>query len=237
MCIAVLSILTTGCLTTTQKGAIIGTGVGTATGTMIGTFTGNTAMGAAIGAGTGAVGGALVGDHMDQKREEAERAEMQRQLELERKASSGQGKNLIDGHYEYVKKRKKERVWVGGRQEGDRRSDWVDVKIITTPEKEIIKKYYVYNQQKVIKVKKKALPPGLKKKLARGGNLPPGWQKKIIRGEVLDAETYRYAVHVPYDLIKRLPPQPKGTALIKVEGKIVRLLEATGTILDVFDII
>jgi hypothetical protein len=233
MCIAVLSILTTGCLTTTQKGAIIGTGVGTATGTMIGTFTGNTAMGAAIGAGTGAVGGALVGDHMDQKREEAERAEMQRQLALERQSSSGQGKNLIDGHYEYVKKRK----WVDERYEGDRRSDWVDVKIMTTPEKEIIKKYYISDQHKGIKVKKKALPPGLKKKLARGGDLPPGWQKKIIRGEVLDAETYRYAVHVPYDLIKRLPSQPKGTALIKIEGKIVRLLEATGTILDVFDII
>jgi hypothetical protein len=84
-------------------------------------------MGAIIGAGAGAVGGALVGDHMDQKREERERAEMQRQLELERKASSGQGKNYIEGHYEYVQKRKwvdtskKERVWVDERYEGDRR--------------------------------------------------------------------------------------------------------------------
>jgi len=76
----------------------------------------------------------------------------------------------------------------------------------------------------------------LKKKLARGGGLPPGWQKKIIRGEVIDAETYKYAVHIPYDLIKSLRPQPKGTELIKVQGKIVRLLKATGTILDVFDI-
>ena len=115
--------------------------------------------------------------------------------------------------------------------------DWIDVKIITTPEKEIIKNYYIHNQQKGMKDKKKALPPGLKKKLARGGGLPPGWQKKIARGEVIDAETYKYAEHVPYDLVKRLPPQPKGTALIKIEGKIVRLLEATGTILDVFDII
>ncbi len=52
---------------------------------------------------------------------------MQRQLELERKASSGQGKNYIEGHHEYVKKRKwvdtskKERVWVDERYEGDRR--------------------------------------------------------------------------------------------------------------------
>ncbi len=114
--------------------------------------------------------------------------------------------------------------------------DWIDVKIITTPEKEIIKNYYIHNQQKGMKDKKKALPPGLKKKLARGGGLPPGWQKKIARGEVIDAETYKYAVHVPYDLIKSLRPQPKGTELIKVEGKIVRLVKATGTILDVFDI-
>lgn len=118
-------------------------------------------------------------------------------------------------------------------------NDWVDVKIVTT-EKEIIRKYYVHNQQNYLKGTKnreKALPPGLKKKLARGGDLPPGWQKKIIRGEVVDSEIYKNAVHVPYDLIKRLPPQPKGTVLVKVEGKIVRLLEATGTILDVFDLI
>ena len=118
-------------------------------------------------------------------------------------------------------------------------SDWVNVKIVTN-EEEIIKEYYISNQQnhlKGIKNKKKALPPGLRKKMARGGDLPPGWQKKIIRGKVLDAETYKYAVHVPHDLIKRLPPQPEGTVLIKVEGKIVRLLKATGTILDVFDVI
>ncbi len=127
VCIAAIAILATGCMTTTQKSTAVGAGTGAALGAGIGALTGSPAMGAAIGAGAGAVGGALVGDHMDQKREEAERAEMQRQLELERKASSGQGKNLIDGHYEYVKKRKwvdtskKERVWVDERYEGNRR--------------------------------------------------------------------------------------------------------------------
>ncbi len=127
MCIAAISILATGCMTTTQKGAAVGTGAGAAIGTGIGALTGHAGMGAIIGAGAGAVGGALVGDHMDKKREEAERADMQRQPELERKAGSGQGKNLIDGHYEYVKKRKwvdtskKERVWVEERYDGDRR--------------------------------------------------------------------------------------------------------------------
>ncbi len=127
ICVMVVAVLATGCLTTTQKSTAVGTGAGAALGTGIGALTGNAGMGALIGAGAGAVGGALVGDHMDQKREEAERADMQRQLALERQSSSGQGKNLIDGHYEYVKKRKwvdaskKERVWVDERYEGDRR--------------------------------------------------------------------------------------------------------------------
>ncbi len=129
MCIAAISILTTGCMTTTQKSTAVGAGTGAALGAGIGALTGSPAMGAAIGAGVGAVGGAMVGDHMDKKREEAERAEMQRQLELERKAGSGEGKNYIESHYEYVKKRKwvdtskKERVWVEERTEGDRRTD------------------------------------------------------------------------------------------------------------------
>ena len=58
---------------------------------------------------------------------EAENADLERQLELERQSGSGQGLNKIDAHYEYVKKRKwvdtskKERVWVEERIEGDRR--------------------------------------------------------------------------------------------------------------------
>jgi uncharacterized protein YcfJ len=129
MCIAAISILATGCLTTTQKGAAVGTGAGAALGAGIGALTGSPAMGAAIGAGAGALGGAIVGDQMDKKREQREKADMQRQLEMERQSSSGQGKNYIEGHYEYVKKKKwvdtskTEKVWVEERIEGDRRID------------------------------------------------------------------------------------------------------------------
>jgi hypothetical protein len=118
-------------------------------------------------------------------------------------------------------------------------NEWLDIEIIA-PERERIKEYYRLHHGDLIKgkegKKKKKLPPGLEKKLSRGGELPPGWQKKVAKGEILDAELYRRATPLPNDLIIKLPPQPKGTVLIKVEGKIIRLIEATRTILDVFDI-
>ena len=128
VCVASIAILSTGCqMTTTQKGTGFGAGLGAALGAGIGALTGNAGMGAAIGAGAGAVGGALTGDHMDKKREAAEKAQLYRQLEMEKQSSSGQGQQKIDGHYEYVKKRKwvdttkNERVWVEERIEGDKR--------------------------------------------------------------------------------------------------------------------
>ena len=128
VCVATIAILSTGCqMTGTQKGTAAGAGLGAALGAGIGALTGNAGMGAAIGAGVGAVGGGLTGDHMSKKREAAEKADLQRQLELERQSGSSQGQNKIDAHYEYVKKRKwvdtskNERVWVEERVDGDRR--------------------------------------------------------------------------------------------------------------------
>ncbi len=84
--------------------------------------------------------------------------------------------------------------------------------------------------------KQKKLPPGLKKKVARGGALPPGWQKKVARGEVMDPVVYEHARPLPPVLVQTLPPPPPGTVIVTVEGKVVRLLEATRMILDVFDL-
>ncbi|MBT6053300.1 MAG: hypothetical protein HOG49_41420, partial [Candidatus Scalindua sp.] len=84
MCVMAIAIVTSGCLTTTQKGAAIGTGAGAALGTGFGALAGSASTGAMIGAGVGALGGALTGDYMDKKREEAEYAQMQRQLYMER---------------------------------------------------------------------------------------------------------------------------------------------------------
>lgn len=113
---------------------------------------------------------------------------------------------------------------------------WLNVRI-NTNEQIIIRDYYQTHQLPLAeKPKKKKLPPGLQKKLARGGELPPGWQKKVARGEVLDAQIYAVAHPLPPDLVRMLPPPPSGVATIIIEGKIVRLIEATRTILDVFDI-
>lgn len=83
--------------------------------------------------------------------------------------------------------------------------------------------------------KQKALPPGLAKKAARGGELPPGWQKKLARGEVLPQEVYNAGKPVSPDLKKRLPPEKKGEVTMQVEDKIVRVVEKTRKITEVLD--
>ncbi len=82
----------------------------------------------------------------------------------------------------------------------------------------------------------KGLPPGLQKKLARGGTLPPGWQKKVAAGEVMSDDIYSCSEPLPGELVQQLPPAPPGTVMVKLEGKVVRLIEATKTIADILDI-
>jgi hypothetical protein len=86
------------------------------------------------------------------------------------------------------------------------------------------------------KDKHRSLPPGLAKKVARGGDLPPGWQKKVARGEVLPDDIFKRASRLPEEILKRLPRQPDGTVLMAIDGKLFRLRESTKEILDVFDL-
>lgn len=121
----------TGCnMTQTQRGAAVGTGVGAGLGAAIGSAIGGkkgALIGSGIGALTGAAGGSMVGDQMDARREEAEKIELQRQLEVEKQSRSGDGKTFIEGHHEYVKKKKwidtstRERVWVEGYEDNNRK--------------------------------------------------------------------------------------------------------------------
>ena len=97
----------------------------------------------------------------------------------------------------------------------------------------IEQEFEVYKKGK----KGKSLPPGLQKKLDRGGKLPPGWEKKLNRGEVIPVEVYRETHPVPREIIARLPTPPHGTVLVTIHGKILRVLEKTREIVDVFDIL
>ncbi|MBL4783743.1 MAG: hypothetical protein JKX92_16030 [Porticoccaceae bacterium] len=108
-------------------------------------------------------------------------------------------------------------------------------------ERSRISDYYrrddVYNNKgKKNKNKKKQLPPGLQKKVARGGQLPPGWQSKVARGEVLDSDILRHSVLIPDELARRLPALHDGETMRRVGDKVVRVLEGNGTVIDVIDL-
>jgi hypothetical protein len=114
---------------------------------------------------------------------------------------------------------------------------WLQMEI-TPLEKEIVKQHLgdIRAGQSKKSGPDKALPPGLAKKVARSEKLPPGWQKKIARGEVLPQTVYTQAQPLPEVVIRKLPPPPAGTILVTLDGKVVRLLEATRTIVDVFEL-
>lgn len=73
-----------------------------------------------------------------------------------------------------------------------------------------------------------SLPPGLQKKAAHGEPLPPGWQKKLSKGEIMERRVYeRSEIVVPVD--------KKGLLTVRIEGKLVKLYEATREIVEVLD--
>lgn len=101
--------------------------------------------------------------------------------------------------------------------------------VFSIHERDAILKYY--------RMKNQSLPPGLAKKNPDIVNLPPGWQKKMVRGQVVSSDIYRYAEPVPDDVIMHLPQPPaQGTSLIKIDNRIVRVVDATKTIIDVIDV-
>ena len=67
--------------------------------------------------------------------------------------------------------------------------------------------------------RRRALPPGLRKKLARTGQLPPGWQKKF--------EPF------PADIERRLVVLPAGYRRGVVDGQAVIFDDRTHVLVDV----
>ena len=72
------------------------------------------------------------------------------------------------------------------------------------------------------------LPPGLQKKAAKGQQLPPGWQKKLAVGTTLDTQVYHASQVV-------MPVDDQGLLTIRVEGKLIRLFEATREIVEILE--
>ena len=73
-----------------------------------------------------------------------------------------------------------------------------------------------------------SLPYGLQKKLHRGQSLPPGWQKKLYVGSVLDSRIYRHS-----DIV--VPLDRHGLVTIRVEGKLIRLYQASREIAEILN--
>lgn len=82
--------------------------------------------------------------------------------------------------------------------------------------------------------KNKGLPPGLQKKVDRGGELPPGWERKLRKGQVLDSQVYDMARPIDDTMRVKLPAGPHGTVDLQIEGRIVRIYKATRIIEAVF---
>ncbi len=84
--------------------------------------------------------------------------------------------------------------------------------------------------------KQKSLPPGLRKKLERGGELPPGWQKKVARGEVLDDDLYRYSRRLPDELLGRVSRHGTNTDVRILDDRVIRIMDGTRAVLDILEL-
>ena len=70
------------------------------------------------------------------------------------------------------------------------------------------------------------LPPGLQKKVQRGGELPPGWQKKLREGDTLDVRVYRVGrVEAVNERYEKVHVEDKVYKVIKNTREIVSILE------------
>ncbi len=87
----------------------------------------------------------------------------------------------------------------------------------------------VYATKVKVKSKDKQLPQGLQMKLDRGDSLPPGWQKKLLKGDILGDSIYSHSVVV-------IPLDTKGLLTVRVEGKLIQLIEATREIVEIVDL-
>jgi len=94
------------------------------------------------------------------------------------------------------------------------------------------KHYFSNRDQGRVSEYYKTLPPGLAKKLRRGGGLPHGWQTKIRIGQPIPYEYLRYAQAVPYRLETQLSAGPIGSKVLQIADRVVRIEAGTNMVLD-----
>jgi len=80
------------------------------------------------------------------------------------------------------------------------------------------------------------LPPGLAGRVDPGVQLEAGWEKKLLRGEVLTQPVFSQCKSLPREIAVRLPSPQAGTILLALEGRIIRVVQKTRQILDVYDL-
>ena len=92
------------------------------------------------------------------------------------------------------------------------------VALITVTERTIIVDYVNQYRDALVPApgNAKPLPPGIAKKVARGGTLPPGIAKRYL----------------PQNLLVQLPPRP-GYQWVVVDNDVVLVVAATGLIADI----
>lgn len=84
-------------------------------------------------------------------------------------------------------------------------------------ERRLIIEFFGDPRQREAAVAAKPLPPGIAKKLARGGTLPPGIAKRYLPGE----------------LDQRLRPRPAGFEKLIVGNDVLLIEAATGLVYDI----
>ncbi|MBQ0784246.1 MAG: hypothetical protein KBT66_08450 [Amphritea sp.] len=106
-------------------------------------------------------------------------------------------------------------------------------------EQRSVREYYLgdqNSQQSKGKNKQKRIPPGLQKKLERGGQLPPGWENKVAVGELLDEDLYSRSEPLPDELDSVLG-RVVGEEHRRIGHKVIKVLEGDATVIDVIDIL
>lgn len=76
------------------------------------------------------------------------------------------------------------------------------------------------------------LPPGLAKK----NKIPPGWRKKLARGARIPDDVWAHRVALPREVESKLPRLEDGVIRVRIDDRVVRVAEKTREVLDIIEL-